>query len=77
MYKAIRQPTRQPLVACPKSFIFRRCGCQSSKISEPLSVVSFDLSPIADGGMLYGSAVADEGSADLADVFIVFFLFRL
>ena len=73
MYKAIRQPTRQPLVACPKSFLFRRCGCQSSKLSEPLSIVASGLSPVADFGMLDGSTVADEGSADLADVLIVFF----
>ena len=77
MCKAIHQPTRQPLVACPKSFLFRHCGCQCSKLSEPLSVVASGLSPIADGGMLYGSAVVDEGSTDLADVLIVFFRFRL
>ena len=77
MYKAIHQSTRQPLVACPKSFIFCCCGCQSSKISEPLSSVAFDLSPVADGGMLYGSVIADEGSANLADVLIIFFRFRL
>ena len=73
MYKAIHQPMHPPLVAFPKSFIFRRCGCQSSKLSEPLSIVASGLSPVADVGILYGSAVADEGSADLVNVLIVFF----
>ena len=73
MYKAIHQPTCHPLVACPKSFLFRRCGCQISKLFEPLSIVASGLSPVADVGMIYGSVVVDEGSANLADVLIVFF----
>ena len=77
MYKAIHQSTRQPLVACLNYFLFRHCGCQSSKLSEHLSVVTSDLSLVADGGRLHVSAVADEGSANLADMSIVFFRFRL
>ena len=77
MYKAILQSSHQPLVACPKSFLFRHCGYQNSKLFEPLSVVASGLSPVADIGMPYSSAVADEGSTDLADVLIVFFRFML